>query len=329
MFIGPYQLTGQVLLAPMAGVSDLPFRKLAIKFGAAMAVSEMISTNPALAKTRKSLLRRQHYAEAGLRSVQIVGTEAKQMAQSARINADGGAQIIDINMGCPAKKVCKKAAGSALLRDEKKVAQILHAIVNAVDIPVTLKIRTGWSPEERNAIAIARIAESEGVQMLTVHGRTRACGFKGDAEYETMAAVKQAVALPVVANGDIDGPIKAEKVLEYTRADAVMVGRAAQGNPWLISNIGHYLSTGIRLLRPSVSEVTDIMREHLYSMYEFYGETAGVQIARKHLGWYCRLLPHGEKLKAALNVAKDSLEQNKYLERYVDQYQQDQMGLAA
>ena len=329
MLIGPHRLTGQVLLAPMAGVSDLPFRQLAMRFGAALAVSEMISTNPALAGSRKSQLRRQHYAEAGLRSVQIVGTEAGQMAQSARINADNGAQIIDINMGCPAKKVCRKAAGSALMRDERKVAHILNAVVNAVDIPVSLKIRTGWSPDERNAVSIARIAESEGVQMLAVHGRTRACAFRGEAEYDTIASVKQAVNIPLVANGDIDSPEKAKAVLDYTRADAVMIGRAAQGNPWLIRNIHHHLSDDAEPAGPSVIEVTDIMREHMDNMHNFYGETAGVRIARKHLGWYCRLLPAGGELKSAFNRANSACDQNNYLNRYVRQYQLSNMGLAA
>ena len=329
MFIGPHHLTGQVLLAPMAGISDLPFRQLAMRFGAALAVSEMISTDPLLAKTRKSILRQQHLAEAGIRSVQIVGTEAEQMAQSARANADNGAQIIDINMGCPAKKVCKKAAGSALMRDERKVAHIMKSVVNAAGLPVTLKIRSGWSPDERNAVAIARVAESEGVQMIAVHGRTRACAFRGEAEYDTIASVKQAVSIPVVANGDIDSPAKAGAVLHYTRADAVMIGRAAQGNPWLILNIHDYLSKAVKPVQPSVIEVTDIMRDHMENMYQFYGETAGVRIARKHLGWYCRLLPAGEKLKSAFNKSNSACDQKNCLDGYVRQYQQNHMGLAA
>jgi tRNA-dihydrouridine synthase B len=329
VFIGPHEITGQVLLAPMAGVSDLPFRRLAIEFGAAMAVSEMISSNPRLANTRKSRLRQQHFAEAGIRAVQIVGTEAQQMAESARLNADNGAQIIDINMGCPAKKVCKKAAGSALLRDENKVAEILRAVVNAVELPVTLKIRTGWAPDERNAVTIARIAESEGIRMLAVHGRTRACAFRGDAEYETIASVKQAVALPVIANGDIDSPRKARAVLDFTRADGVMIGRAAQGNPWLIRQINDYLTTGAYRAPPNVIQVTDTMASHLHDIHKFYGETTGVRISRKHLGWYCKLLPHGERLKAAFNAAQSALEQYRILGGYVDQTRQDQMGIAA
>jgi tRNA-dihydrouridine synthase B len=329
LFIGPHEITGQVLLAPMAGVSDLPFRRLAIEFGAAMAVSEMISSNPRLADTTKSRLRQQHFAEAGIRAVQIVGTEAQQMADSARMNADKGAQIIDINMGCPAKKVCKKAAGSALLRDENKVAGILQAVVNAVELPVTLKIRTGWAPDERNAVTIARIAESEGVRMLVVHGRTRACAFRGNAEYETIASVKQAVAIPVIANGDIDSPRKARAVLDFTRADGVMIGRAAQGNPWLIRRINDCLTTGQHPAPPTVIQITDTMASHMHNIHNFYGETTGVRISRKHLGWYSKLLPNGERLKAAFNVAESALEQFNILDEYVDQYLQDQMGEAA
>jgi tRNA-dihydrouridine synthase B len=329
LFIGPHEISGQVLLAPMAGVSDLPFRRLAIEFGAAMAVSEMISSNPRLANTRKSRLRQRHFAEAGVRAVQIVGTEAQQLADSARMNADSGAQIIDINMGCPAKKVCKKAAGSALLRDEKKVAEILRTVVNAVDLPVTLKIRTGWSPDERNAVNIARIAESEGIRMLVVHGRTRACAFRGDAEYETIASVKQAVGLPVIANGDIDSPQKARAVLDFTRADGLMIGRAAQGNPWLIRQINDYLAMGEFPAPPTVIQVTDTMASHVHNIHKFYGETTGVRISRKHLGWYCKLLPHGERLKVAFNAADSALEQFNILDAYVDQYHQDQMGIAA
>lgn len=329
MYIGPYKLKGQVILAPMAGVTDTPFRKLAITFGASLAVSEMVSVNPALKNTRKSLLRKQHTAEAGVRSVQIVGTEAEQLAAGARYNVEQGAQIIDINMGCPAKKVCRQAAGSALLRDEKKVADILSSVVKAVDVPVTLKIRTGWSVEERNAVSIARIAESEGIQMLAIHGRTRACAFRGEAEYETIAQVKQRIDIPVIANGDIDSPRKAREVLEYTEADGVMVGRAAQGNPWLIRDIHHLLRYGKTPIAPSVIQITDVMREHIEDMHSFYGEFSGVRIARKHLGWYCKYLPEGEKLKSLFNRSDVAAEQMDLLMQYVNQYKDKPMGLAA
>jgi len=327
--LGPYKLNGQVILAPMAGVTDRPFRKLAVEFGAAMAVSEMLSVNPALKNTRKSLWRQQHTPEAGIRSVQIVGTDAEQMAAGAKMNVAQGAQVIDINMGCPAKKVCRQAAGSALMRNEKKVADILHAVVEAVDVPVTLKIRTGWSIEERNAVTIAQIAESAGIQMLAVHGRTRACAFRGEAEYETIARVKQSVTIPVIANGDIDNPHKARAVLEYTQADAVMIGRAAQGNPWLIRDIHQYLMHGKPQIPPSVIQITDVMRRHMDDMHRFYGEFAGVRIARKHLGWYCKHLPDGEKLKTLFNTAKEKSEQRGWLTQYVNRYNARQTGLAA
>jgi len=327
--IGPYQLKGQVILAPMAGVSDRPFRELASRFGASLAVSEMVSVNPQLKNTRKSMLRQRHTSEAGLRSVQIVGTEPEEMATGARYNVAQGAQIIDINMGCPAKKVCRQAAGSALLRDEKKVADILSSVVKAVDVPVMLKIRTGWSIEERNAVTIARIAESEGIKMLAVHGRTRACAFRGEAEYETIARVKQSVNIPIVANGDIDGPAKARSVLDFTKADGVMIGRAAQGNPWLIRDIHHFLQRGKVLTAPSVIQITDVMREHMQDIHSFYGEYAGVRIARKHLGWYCKYLPGGQKLKSLFNCSNVVSEQMNLLTQYVKDYNEKSMGLAA
>jgi len=327
--IGPYKLDGQVMMAPMAGITDGPFRKLAIEHGAALSVSEMISANPALKGTRKSQWRQQYTAESGIRSVQIVGTEPEQMAAGAIYNVARGAQIIDINMGCPAKKVCRKAAGSALLRDEKKVADILRSVVDAVDVPVTLKIRTGWSAEERNAVNVARIAEFEGIQSLAVHGRTRACAFRGEAEYDTIAAVKQAVAMPVIANGDIDTPAKARAVLDYTQADGVMVGRGAQGNPWLIRDIDHFLRHGKQLNAPTVIQITDVMRRHMQDIYELYGEDTGVRIARKHLGWYCKRLPEGEKLRALFNASRGASEQMEWLAQYVDQYNVRQTGLAA
>ena len=322
-------MAGQVLFAPMAGVSDLPFRKLAISNGAALAMSEMVASNPALTATRKSLLRQHHSAEAGIHAVQIVGTDARQMADAARLNVDNGAKIIDINMGCPAKKVCKKAAGSALMRDELHVAEILQSVVQATDVPVTLKIRTGWSPQERNAVNIARIAESSGIQMLVVHGRTRACAFRGAAEYDTIAEVKHAVSIPVVANGDITSAGKARAVLDYTGSDGVMIGRAAQGAPWLIRQVHEYLTTGVYQAEPSVIQITDVMRRHLHDIHQFYGDPQGVRIARKHLGWYCRHLPAGDMLKQAFYAAEDAGQQVELLDEYASQYLEGQMGKAA
>ena len=313
----------------MAGITDQPFRQLAIRFGAAMAVSEMISVNPALRDSRKSRWRQQHSKEAGVRSVQIVGTEPEVLAAGASYNVDMGAQIIDINMGCPAKKVCRKAAGSALMRDEKKVGEILRAVVNAVDVPVTLKIRTGWSPQERNALNIARIAESEGIQMLSVHGRTRECAFRGEAEYDTIARVKQVTGIPVIANGDIDSAHKARQVLDYTGADGVMIGRGAQGNPWIIRDIDQFLRHGRRMMPPSVIQITDIMSAHMEHMHKFYGELAGVRIARKHMGWYCQLLPNGQELKTRFNQVDTAARQHETLGQYVNRYAEQETGLAA
>jgi tRNA-dihydrouridine synthase B len=313
----------------MAGITDEPFRKLAVEHGAALAVSEMVSANPLLRNSRKSLWRQQHTAEAGIRSVQIVGTEPEIMAASASYNVSQGAQIIDINMGCPAKKVCRKAAGSALMRDERKVAEILKAVVSAVDVPVTLKIRTGWSLEERNAITIARIAESEGISLLAVHGRTRACAFRGEAEYETVARVKQSVSMPVIANGDINSPQTAKSVLDFTQADGVMIGRAAQGNPWLIRDIHQFLRYGSRPMAPSVMQITDTMRRHMEDIYALYGGISGARMARKHAGWYCRLIPDGEHLRTRFNSLDQAGDQIMELDRYRDQYRERQTGLAA
>ncbi|MFM2484882.1 tRNA dihydrouridine synthase DusB [Celerinatantimonas yamalensis] len=286
MQIGPYRLDSPVILAPMAGVTDRPFRILCKRLGAGLAVSEMLSSNPRVWHSRKSRQRMDHLGEPGLRSVQIAGSDPELMARAAQINVDNGAQIIDINMGCPAKKVNKKLAGSALMQDPPLVARILEAVVNAVDVPVTLKMRTGWAPEHRNAIELAKLAEQAGIQALAVHGRTRACMYKGNAEYQTIAQVKQAVSIPVIANGDITTPEKAQQVLTLTGADAIMVGRGAQGNPWLFGQINHYLKTGEQLAPPKKQDVVQVMLEHLENLYRFYGEHLGVRIARKHVGWY-------------------------------------------
>jgi len=286
MKIGPYQLENNLILAPMAGISDHPFRSLCKQLGAGLAVSEMVASNPALREHKRTLLKSDHKDEIGLRSVQILGTNPEQMADAARYNAQRGAQIIDINMGCPAKKVCSVAAGSALLRDEVLVQKILDAVVSAVDIPVTLKIRTGWDIHSRNAVDIAKIAENSGIAALTLHGRTRACKFNGQAEYETIKDVKQAVNIPIIANGDIDSAQKASYVLATTGADAIMIGRAAQGNPWIFSQIDHFLKTGKDLEKPTAIDIHNTLLTHLEQLYSFYGNLSGVRIARKHIGWY-------------------------------------------
>jgi tRNA-dihydrouridine synthase B len=284
--IGPLKLDNPFILAPMAGVTDRPFRNLCRRFGAAMAVSEMVSANPLLKDDRKTLMRTDHGGETGIRAVQILGNEPKDMAEAARLNEARGAHLIDINMGCPAKKVCKKAAGSALLRDEDLVQRILEAVVSSVNVPVTLKIRTGWDPENRNAVRIGEIAEASGIKALTIHGRTRSCGFSGSAEYRTIAEVKRSIRIPVIANGDITTPEKAQAVLEATGADAVMVGRGALGQPWLFTSLNHHHAGSTASVQPKASELEALMLEHLESLYTFYGEFQGVRIARKHMGWY-------------------------------------------
>ncbi len=288
MRIGPYVLKNNLILAPMAGVSDRPFRQVCRELGASMAVSEMVSSNPRLRHNKRTLLKSNHSGELQPRTVQILGADPKQMAEAAHYNATRGAQIIDINMGCPAKKVCNTAAGSALLRNELLVEQILAAVVSAVDIPVTLKIRTGWDKQNRNALNIAQIAEKSGVSALTVHGRTRACGFSGEAEFETIRAVKQSVGIPVIANGDIDTPEKAKLVLQFTGADAIMVGRGAQGRPWLFRDIEYYFTNNILPEPITSNELLQIMLCHLNRLYDFYGAETGVRFARKHIGWYLR-----------------------------------------
>ncbi len=301
MRIGLYELRNNLFLAPMAGVTDRPFRQLCKQLGAGMAASEMVSSNSLLWGSDKTRRRADHSGEDEPRTVQIAGADPAMMAEAARYNMDRGAQIIDINMGCPAKKVCNVMAGSALLQHESLVARILEAVVKAVCIPVTLKIRTGWDSAHRNGVRIARIAEASGIQALAVHGRTRADLFQGDAEYETIAAIKQAVKIPVVANGDITSAEKAAKVLRETGADGVMIGRAAQGNPWIFREIGHFLATGERLPPPPVAEVRHTLLGHLANLYAFYGEHLGVRIARKHISWYSKGLVGGAMFRHRIN----------------------------
>jgi tRNA-dihydrouridine synthase B len=301
MQLGPYTLKNNLLVAPMAGVTDRPFRQLCKKLGAGMAVSEMVSSNSLLYGSEKTLRRANHAGETEPKSVQIAGADPLMMANAARHNVDNGAQIIDINMGCPAKKVCNVMAGSALLCDESLVVRILESVVKSVCVPVTLKIRTGWDRDHRNGVAIARIAEASGIQALAVHGRTRADAYMGEAEYDTIAAIKAAVAIPVIANGDIDTPEKVKYVLDYTGADGVMIGRAAQGRPWIFREIAHYLATGEKLAEPTAAEVRDILLGHLDNLYAFYGEHLGVRIARKHISWYSKGLVGGAAFRHAMN----------------------------
>jgi tRNA-dihydrouridine synthase B len=308
--IGHFQLSNNLILAPMAGITDAPFREICTQFGAGLAVSEMVASNPVLRHHPRTLLRAEHSENSGLRSVQILGTNPHDLAEAARFNVENGAQIIDINMGCPAKKVCSVAAGSALLRDEDLVKQILDAVVNAVDVPVTLKIRTGWDVENKNALSIAKIAEDSGISALTIHGRTRACKFEGFAEYETIKRVKQAVQIPIIANGDIDSPQKARFVLDETGADAVMIGRAAQGNPWVFAEISHFLKTGTHLDLPTKNEIYRVLTLHLENLYSFYGVNLGVRLARKHIGWYFRHLENIDlELKKQINQTLEPLKQ--------------------
>ncbi len=295
--IGNWAIVNPTILAPMAGVTDLPFRQLCKKLGAGLVVSEMVTADSKLWHTRKSQQRLRHDDDEP-RSIQLAGNNPNVMAEAARANVELGAQIIDINMGCPAKKVCKKAAGSALLRDEALVKDILTAVVGAVDVPVTLKIRTGWDTDNRNGVTIAKIAQDSGIQALAVHGRTRACAFKGEAEYNTIANIVKAVTIPVFANGDIDSPEKAYRVLELTGANAVMIGRAAQGNPWLFREINHFLNTGEKLAKPTLVEIEKILGSHICSLHNFYGELMGARIARKHVAWY---LQNQEKLANSRN----------------------------
>jgi tRNA-dihydrouridine synthase B len=309
MQIGSHVLKNNLVVAPMAGVTDRPFRQLCKKMGAGLAVSEMVTSNSLLYGSEKTKRRANHEGEVDPISVQIAGSDPLLMAEAAKHNVDNGAQIIDINMGCPAKKICNVMAGSALLKDEPLVSQILKAVVAAVDVPVTLKIRTGWDKDNRNAIAIARMAEDIGIQALAMHGRTRACLYKGDAEYDTIAAVKQAINIPLIANGDITTPEKAKFVLDYTGADAVMIGRAAQGRPWIFREIDHYLKTGEHLPPPEVTEIHAVMVEHLQDLYGFYGDLSGLRIGRKHISWYTKGLKDSAGFRHHMNTLQTIDEQ--------------------
>ena len=299
--IGPYELDNRLILAPMAGVTDRPFRQLCRSNGAAMAVSEMVIADPSFWKTRKSKHRLDHTGEKDPISVQIAGGDPEMLATAAALNQEMGAQIIDINMGCPAKKVCNKAAGSALMKDEQLVEQILTQVVAAVNIPVTLKIRTGWDKDSRNALTIAKMAEQSGISALSIHGRTRACLYQGQAEYETIAQVKESISIPVLANGDINSPEKAEYVLRHTNADGLLIGRAAQGCPWIFDDINYYLENGIKRAARPLSEVRDIILHHLRALHQFYGDKMGHRIARKHVGWYLKATPAHQEFRKTFN----------------------------
>ena len=318
MQIGPHSIVPALILAPMAGVTDKPFRQLCKQLGAGLAVSEMTISNPKLWHTQKSLHRMDHVGEPAPISVQIAGTEPAQLAEAARYNVDHGAQIIDINMGCPAKKVCNAWAGSALMRDEALVARILQAVVAAVDVPVTLKIRTGWDADHRNGLQIAHIAEDAGIAALAVHGRTRDQQYTGAAQYDTIAAIKSSLRIPVMANGDIDSPQKALAVLRATNADALLIGRAAQGRPWIFREVAHYLATGELLPPPGLAEIRDILLGHLQALHQFYGEHQGVRIARKHLGWYAKDRPENVNFRAVVNRAESAAEQVRLTRDYFD-----------
>lgn len=318
MRIGPHAIEPGVILAPMAGVTDKPFRVLCKRLGAGLAMSEMTTSDPRFWHTAKSLRRMDHAGEPDPVGVQIAGTEPAVLAEAARYNVAHGAQLIDINMGCPAKKVCNAWAGSALMRDETLVARILEAVVASVDVPVTLKIRTGWDAEHRNAPAIARIAQESGIAALAVHGRSREQHYAGVAEYDTVAAIKAELRIPVIANGDIDSPPKAAEVLRRTGCDAVMVGRAAQGRPWIFRSIAHYLACGELLPEPGAAEVRDILLGHLESLHAFYGEEAGVRIARKHLGWYAKDRPENHAFRAVVNRAQTAADQVRLTRDYFD-----------
>ena len=309
MQIGPYKLSSPFLLAPMVGITDAPFRKLCRRFGAGMTTSEMTTADISLWNTEKSMRRLDLDMDATPRVVQIAGAEPQQLAIAARLCVERGAQIIDINMGCPAKKVCKRQAGSALLQDPRLVAQILESVVAAVDVPVTLKMRTGWDEKNRNGIEIAKIAQESGIQALAVHGRTRACKFKGHAEYETIAQIKSSVKIPVIANGDITTPEKSLEVLRLSSADGLMIGRGAQGRPWIFRELNHYMKTGKHIAPLEKTEVRDIMLGHLSDLYQFYGDTTGVRVGRKHLTWYCTGLTNAEKFRTQVVRVDSAAEQ--------------------
>ncbi len=325
MQIGTHILKNKLIVAPMAGVTDRPFRQLCKIMGAGMAVSEMVSSNSLLWGSKKTQRRADHEGEVSPISVQIAGADPKMLAAAARYNVDNGAQIIDINMGCPAKKICNVMAGSALLQDEKLVEKIIAAVVKAVDIPVTLKIRTGWDKQHKNALAIAHIAENSGIQALAIHGRTRACAYTGTAEYDTIAAVKAATKIPIIANGDITTPEKAKYILAYTKADAVMIGRAAQGRPWIFREINHYLATDQHLQPPEVAEIHRVLIDHLHDLYDFYGEYSGVRIARKHISWYTKGLVGSASFRQSMNQLQTTeqqiVETNKFFSKLAEEGQ--------
>jgi tRNA-dihydrouridine synthase B len=319
--IGPIQLKNNLIVAPMAGVTDRPFRSLCKRMGAGMAVSEMVASNSLLWGSEKTIRRGNHEGEVEPKVIQIAGSEPAMMAEAAKYNVDKGADIIDINMGCPAKKICNVAAGSALLQDEPLVARIIDAIVKAVHVPVTLKIRTGWNKDNRNALRIARIAQEHGIQSLAMHGRTRACMYTGDAEYDTIRAVKQSVSIPVVANGDITTPEKARFVLEYTGADAIMIGRAAQGRPWIFREIEYFLETGLKLPPPEVAEIREVLLAHVHDLYGFYGYERGTRVARKHISWYTKGLKNSAAFRARMNTLETSALQLEAIARFFDDLQ--------
>ena len=317
--IGPHKLSNNLILAPMAGVTDRPFRQLCRQYGAGLAVSEMVIADPSFWKTRKSKHRLDHEGEKAPISVQIAGGDAQMLALAAKLNAEQGAQIIDINMGCPAKKVCNKAAGSALMKDEALVRDILNAVVDAVDIPVTLKIRTGWDQQNKNAETIARMAEDAGIRALAVHGRTRACAYRGEAEYDTIRAVKQTVSIPVFANGDINSPEKARDVLNYTGVDGLLIGRAAQGKPWIFEEIEHFLAKGTHLPPRGIEEQKAIMLQHVSELHSFYGNVMGVRISRKHVAWYLQTRPDGKAFRKFFNTIDSTNEQLEAITNYFEQ----------
>jgi tRNA-dihydrouridine synthase B len=318
MQIGQYQLDNNIILAPMAGVTDRPFRELCRKQGAGLAVSEMLSSNPRVWNSKKSQLRMDYHDESGIRSVQIAGSEPLAMAKAAQLTVQQGAQIVDINMGCPAKKVNKKMAGSALLPHPDLVKAILESVVDAVDVPVTLKIRTGWDPENRNGVEIANIAEQSGIQALAVHGRTRQCLYKGFAEYDTIKAIKESISIPVIANGDITNVEKAKQVLDYTGADAIMIGRGAQGAPWIFKQIEHFLNTGEHLPALANNEVSQILLGHVQALHQFYGDVMGPRIARKHVGWYLKEHQQLQDFKREFNAIDCPAQQLNALETYLN-----------
>ncbi|MEP7261308.1 MAG: tRNA dihydrouridine synthase DusB [Usitatibacter sp.] len=318
MKIGNVQLKNNLIVAPMAGVTDRPFRSLCKRLGAGMAVSEMVASNSLLWGSEKTIRRGNHEGEVEPKVIQIAGSDPGMMAEAAKFNVDNGAHIIDINMGCPAKKICNVAAGSALLKDEPLVARIIDAVVRAVNVPVTLKIRTGWNKDNRNALTIARIAQEHGIQSLAMHGRTRACMYTGEAEYDTIREVKQSVKIPVIANGDIRTPEKARFVLEYTGADAIMIGRAAQGRPWIFREIAHFLETGAHLALPTVEEVREVTIAHLHELHSFYGYERGVRVARKHISWYTRGLKNSAVFRARMNTVEEASQQLDAVKEFFD-----------